>query len=106
MGYSEDATIPLYPFIPLPLTRTMTTDELEQLLAQQPVNRLHRLAQGRVHRHFRLGKRRLIEALLQHSAENRAGLESDLALLMQDNAVPKVRPAAPHRRAELAPTPS
>jgi len=63
----------------------MTTEQLEQLLAQQPVSRLHRLARGRIRRHFRLGKRRLIEALLQHSPDNRAGLESDLrALIEQD----------------------
>ena len=41
----------------------MTTDELEQLLAQQPVGLLHRLARGRIHRHFRAGKRRIIELL-------------------------------------------
>ena len=64
----------------------MTTDELEKLLAQQPVARLHRLAHGRVHRHFRLGKRRLIEALLRSSAENRPGFESDLQALMQDDS--------------------
>jgi hypothetical protein len=51
----------------------MTTQELEQLLAQQPIALLHRLARGRVQRHFRAGKRRLIEVLLRHSAENRAG---------------------------------
>lgn len=60
----------------------MTTDELERLLAQQPVALLHRLARGRVHRHFRAGKRRLIELLLQHSNHNRAGLESDLQALI------------------------
>ncbi len=60
----------------------MTTDELEQLLAQQPVALLHRLARGRVHRHFRAGKRRLIELLLQHSSHNRAGFESDLQTLI------------------------
>ena len=60
----------------------MTTDELEQLLAQQPVALLHRLARGRVHRQFRAGKRRLIELLLQHSSQNRAGLESDLQTLI------------------------
>lgn len=73
----------------------MTTDELEKLLAEQPVGRLHRLAQGRVHRHFRYGKRRLIEALLQASAENRAGLESDLQILIQEAPTPK--PHAPER---------
>lgn len=62
----------------------MTTDELEQLLAQQPVALLHRLARGRVHRHFRAGKRRLIELLLQNSSQNRAGLESDLHALIEE----------------------
>lgn len=61
----------------------MTTDELERLLAQQPVALLHRLARGRVHRQFRAGKRRLIELLLQHSSHNRAGLESDLQALLE-----------------------
>ena len=60
----------------------MTTEELEKLLAQHPVALLHRLARGRVHRHFRAGKRRLIELLLQHSSQNRAGLESDLQTLI------------------------
>jgi superfamily II RNA helicase len=60
----------------------VTTEELEKLLAQQPIALLHRLARGRVHRHFRAGKRKLIELLLRHSAENRAGFESDLQALM------------------------
>jgi superfamily II RNA helicase len=64
----------------------MTTEELEQLLAQQPVSILHRLAHGRIQRHFRAGKRRLIEMLLQHSAQNRAGLESDLQALIQERS--------------------
>jgi superfamily II RNA helicase len=62
----------------------MTTDELEQLLNQQSVGRLHRLARGRINRHFRYGKRRLIEALLRASVENRAGLVSDLEVLIED----------------------
>src|SRR6476661_2946933 len=75
----------------------MTTEELERLLAQQPVSRLHRLAHGRIHRHFRLGKRRLIEALLRHSAEHRAGLESDLSILIQERPTPTGRPELPHK---------
>jgi superfamily II RNA helicase len=67
----------------------MTTDELEKLLAQQPVSRLHRLAHGRVHRHFRLGKRRLIETLLRCTPEQRPGLESDLQALMQEEPRPQ-----------------
>jgi superfamily II RNA helicase len=82
----------------------MTTEELERLLAEQPVARLHRLAHGRVHRHFRLGKRRLIDALLRHSAENRAGLESDLQTLIRD-AAPRLE-APPHQGATAVPRPS
>lgn len=93
----------------------MTTEELEQLLAQQPIALLHRLARGRVQRHFRAGKRRLIELLLRHSAENRAGFESDLqALIGERTTRPAPSPAlrqssqrpghsAPPRRAAPAP---
>jgi hypothetical protein len=85
----------------------MNTDELEQLLAQQPVALLHRLARGRVHRHFRAGKRRLIELLLQHSSQNRAGLESDLQTLIDgqqarsDAGSSRIRraPAIVHKKA-------
>jgi superfamily II RNA helicase len=75
----------------------MTTDELEKLLAQQPVALLHRLARGRVHRHFRAGKRRLIELLLRHSAENRQGFESDLLALIGERQASPAKPA--HRPA-------
>ncbi len=79
----------------------MTTEELEKLLAQQPVSRLHRLARGRISRHFRLGKRRLIEALLRQTSENRAGLESDLQALMQEGPLPQP-PARPRQKPEPA----
>lgn len=93
----------------------MTTEELEQLLAQQPIALLHRLARGRVQRHFRAGKRRLIELLLRHSAENRAGFESDLQALMGERTTrpapspalrqssPRPGHSAPPRRAAFAP---
>lgn len=85
----------------------MTTDELEKLLAQQPVSLLHRLAHGRLSRHFRLGKQRLIEGLLRSTATGRAGLESDLLALIKDGgrsqdrlqAHPRTQ-AAPRRQAE------
>ncbi len=70
----------------------MMSEELEKLLAEQSVGRLHRLARDRIHRHFRLGKRRLIEALLRHAAENLAGLESDLRTLLRERAEPKQEP--------------
>ena len=83
----------------------MTTDELERLLAQQPVAVLHRLARGRVHRHFRAGKRRLIELLLQHSSQNLAGLESDVqALIVERQGQPQPSPV-PARTAHRVPSP-
>lgn len=85
----------------------MTTEELEQLLAQQPIALLHRLARGRVQRHFRAGKRRLIEVLLRHSAENRAGFESDLMILIGEKpARPAPAPAPLHAPAARKPKPS
>jgi hypothetical protein len=87
----------------------MTIDELEQLLAQQPVAVLHRLSRGRVHRHFRAGKRRLIELILQHSSQNLAGLESDLQALIAERQSrpqpppPPARPARPAGRAAASP---
>ena len=75
----------------------MTTDELEKLLAQQPVSLLHRLARGRIPRHFRLGKKRLIEGLLRSTATNRAGLESDLQALVKDGDRQQSRSHPPAR---------
>jgi superfamily II RNA helicase len=77
----------------------MNSGELEQLLAQQPVAVLHRLARGRVHRHFRAGKRRLIELLLQHSSQNLAGLASDLQALIAERQSLVQPPPSPARSA-------
>jgi superfamily II RNA helicase len=79
-------------------SKDMTTEELEKLLAQQPVALLHRLARGRIQRHFRAGKRRLIELLLRHSAENRAGFESDVLTLIGD------RQAGPDKSVQSPPS--
>lgn len=87
----------------------MTTDEMTQLLVQQPIAVLHKLARGRVHRHFRAGKRRLIELLLQHSSQNLAGLESDLhALISERQAHAHVTPAPARQTTprQAAPPPS
>jgi superfamily II RNA helicase len=82
----------------------MTTGELEHLLAQQPVSLLHRLARGRIHRHFRAGKRRLIELLLQHSSQNLAGLESDLQTLIAERQAHPRQPRTPTRQRERTAT--
>ncbi|RMH08597.1 MAG: DEAD/DEAH box helicase [Nitrospirae bacterium] len=59
----------------------MRTDDLKQLLHEQPVKRLHWLAKGRIHRHFRLGKARLIQALLALPPEQHHQILDDLSRL-------------------------
>ena len=56
----------------------MTNDELTGLLEALPLRQLHNLTRGRVHRHFRLGKRRLIEVILSLPPESRSLLEIDV----------------------------
>jgi len=109
-GFVEELFTADHPSLVTHHLRIMTTEELEQLLARQPIALLHRLARGRVQRHFRAGKRRLIEVLLRHSAENRAGFESDLMTLIGERqarpappahqvpAARKPQPSAPQRR--------
>ena len=75
----------------------MTNEELEKLLAEQAMSRLHRLARGRIHRHFRYGKRRLIEALLRASVDNRQGLISDLQILIEEGQRSRPKPSPPAR---------
>ncbi len=56
----------------------MTNEELTGLLQALPLRQLHDLTRGRVHRHFRLGKRRLIEVILSLPPESRSLLEVDV----------------------------
>jgi len=80
----------------------MTNDELTQLLYDQPVSLLHRLARGRVHRHFRMGKHRIIQSLLELSQDQRARLVVDLEGMIHTaaHAKPKDRQSAPPKRKE------
>jgi superfamily II RNA helicase len=98
-GFVEELFHTDHPSLVTHHLRIMTTEEIEQLLVQQPIALLHRLARGRVQRHFRAGKRRLIEVLLRHSAENRAGFESDLLTLIGEQ---QARPAPPPPQAPAA----
>ncbi|MCZ6581089.1 MAG: DEAD/DEAH box helicase [Nitrospirae bacterium] len=59
----------------------MTPEELRNLLHDQPVRRLHDLAQGRITHHFRMGKYRLIKALLSLPVEDRAAVAANLGSL-------------------------
>jgi len=56
----------------------MTDEELISFLEDLPLRRLHVLARGRVHRHFRMGKPRLIDVFLKLPPQIRSALELDL----------------------------
>ena len=56
----------------------MTDEEFISFLEALPLRRLHVLARGRVHRHFRMGKQRLIDVFLKLPPQIRSALEEDL----------------------------
>ncbi len=77
----------------------MTNDALAKHLAGLSVRLLHRLAKNRVHRHFRMGKTRLIQSLLVLSPEQRAEIETTLASFLQEPPRPS-KPSKPDRPAK------
>lgn len=56
----------------------MNDEELKRELELLPVKYLHQLAKGRIHRHFRLGRVRLIECLLTLPKEHKAAIVTNL----------------------------
>lgn len=57
----------------------MTNSELERQLTDLPGRLLHNLAKGRVSRHFRMGKTRLVQSLLNLSPEQRTEIGVEMA---------------------------
>ncbi|MDH3769639.1 MAG: DEAD/DEAH box helicase [Nitrospirota bacterium] len=56
----------------------MNDEDLKRELQPLPVKYLHQLARGRIHRHFRLGKVRLIECMLRLPSEQKMAIATDL----------------------------
>ncbi len=56
----------------------MNDDNLKQELQHLPVKQLHRLAKGRIHRHFRLGKHRLIDSMLSLPPDKKMAIATEL----------------------------
>lgn len=77
----------------------MNYNDLKLELQSLPVKYLHRLARGRIHRHFRLGKRRLIELLSALPPDQQIAIEAELqqihAARHERLARQDVQPAAP-----------
>ena len=64
----------------------MNDTELQRKLASLPIKFLHQFAKGRIHRHFRLGKRRLIDCILALSPDQKLAIANDLE---QQSSIPK-----------------
>ncbi len=59
----------------------MNDDDLKRELLPLPIKYLHRFAKGRIHQHFRLGKRRLIDCILALPPDQKMALAHDLQQL-------------------------
>ena len=56
----------------------MHHDDLKRELQSLPVKYLHHMARGRIHRHFRLGKHRLVELILAFPPDQILAIETEL----------------------------
>ncbi len=81
----------------------MNDDELQRELVALPVKYLHRFAKGRIHRHFRLGKRRLIDCLLALSADQKMAIAIEIQGI---SSIPKNPKASIKPRQSALPFPS
>ncbi len=79
----------------------MTNDALAQHLSGLSVRLLHRLAKNRLVRHFRMGKTRLIQSLLNLPPEQRAEIETTLTSLLSEPP----RPSKPDKQGKSKPQP-
>ena len=78
----------------------MHYDDLKRELQSLPVKYLHQMARGRIHRHFRLGKHRLVELMLAFPPDQILVLETELQQIL---ATRQERLAAQEARAAARP---
>ena len=98
----------------------MNDNDLKLELVSLPNQYLHQLAKGRIHRHFRLGKRRLIDSILALPSDQKMAIAQDLQHISSIQKKPtseltRRQPRSPFyprppsckrsHRAEPAPTP-
>ncbi len=78
----------------------MNRDDLNLELQTLPVKYLHQMARGRIHRHFRLGKHRLIELIVAFPEDQILAIESELQQIQATRrerlALQEARSAALH----------
>ncbi|MDT3779856.1 DEAD/DEAH box helicase [Nitrospira sp. MA-1] len=80
----------------------MHFDDLKHELQSLPVKYLHHMAKGRIHRHFRLGKHRLVELMLAFPPDQILAIETELQQILTTRqervAAQEVRAAARHQK--------
>ena len=88
----------------------MNDEDLKRELQPLPVKHLHQLARGRIRRHFRLGKVRLIECMLTLPEEQKMAIASDLQQMVfrhkEPVNTPKILPTRSPGPASLLGLPS
>jgi len=76
----------------------MNHDDLKLELLNLPVKYLHQMARGRIHRHFRLGKQRLVELILAFPPDQILAIEAEFQQIQKTRqerlAVQEARSAA------------
>lgn len=79
----------------------MNDEDLKRELELLAVKYLHQLAKGRIHRHFRLGKVRLIECILTLPKEQKAAIVTNLqhrAPITKESVADSPQTGIPHER--------
>ncbi len=79
----------------------MNDEDLKHELERLPVKYLHQLAKGRIHRHFRLGRIRLIECLLTLPKEHKAAIVTNLQHrepIIKEPVVGSTKARTPHEQ--------
>lgn len=86
----------------------MHHDDLQRELQSLPVKYLHHMARNRIHRHFRLGKQRLVEIMLAFPPDQILAIENELQQILatrQERLAaqePPCRITASHSRLSLS----
>ncbi len=84
----------------------MNDDDLKLKLQTLPVKYLHQFAKGRIHRHFRLGKHRLIDCLLALPPDQKKAIVRELQQIAPISKKPVVGSTIAQHHSPFYPQPS
>ncbi len=84
----------------------MNDENLKLKLLSLPVKYLHQFAKGRIHRHFRLGKRQLIDCLLALSPDQKKAIVAELQQRAPLSTKPEAESTIAQHHSSFYPQPS